>query len=253
MRAGELLREGQEKYDTADFADAIELWSQAYSELPAGPEAEQYRTVLVYQLAKACQEAYRVNGDLKYLRKAEGLFEQYIENLGPDDDETRSTAEEALAAVREKIAEEEAAEQARRDALAREAAAGKTGPKGQEDTPPPPPGNGLRIAGAVTLGVGAALMIGMGVALGRGGSLDAEGDAYVATEGNSAMDAAVGDLLARGRAANTAAVVTGVLGGALLLTGAALLTVDGVRRRKAVAVAPVLGPRFAGVGLAGRF
>ncbi len=254
-RAGELLGKGQEKYDTADYVGAVELWSEAYAALPDTPEAAQYRSVLVYQLASACREAYELDRDQKYLKKAERLLEQYIESLGPDEEESRTTAQEALDEVRLKIKEEEAQAAARRSVIEADAKDARSGaPTSDEEEAP---GKQLLIAGGVSLGVGAVLLAVMGVGLAQGSSADRDGNEFIDNGGDPA-DPMVGELIDKGTRANTMALATGITGGVLALTGVALIAADAVRRKKAreqasARVLPAVSPSFAGLSIRGRF
>ncbi len=56
---GELAQEAQTRFETADYAGAIDLWTEAYAALPQDSEYAQQRSVLVYQIAQACVEAYK--------------------------------------------------------------------------------------------------------------------------------------------------------------------------------------------------
>jgi hypothetical protein len=250
--AGALLGQGQEKYETADYVGAIELWSEAYAALPDTPEASQYRSVLVYQIAAACREAYALDQETKYLRKAERLLEQYVESLNADDDESRETAKEALDEVRLRIKEDEAAAAARRSVVTEAASAEpRSSPADERE----PPGKGLLIAGGVTMGVGAVLLAVMGAGLAQGGRYDSEGEALI-EDGVDPSDPQVGDLLDKGQQANTTALATGITGGLLLATGVGLIVADVILRKKYksdVALAPAFGRGFAGVSLFTRF
>lgn len=252
-RAGELLGKGQEKYDTADYVGAVELWSQAYEALPDSPEAAQYRSILVYQLASACREAYELGGEQKYLRKAERLLEQYIESLGPDEEESRTTAQEALDEVRVKIKEEEAEAAARRSLIAADAedARASKKPERVDDEP----GKQLLIAGGVSLGVGAVLLGVMGGGLALGGRYDRDGTEFIDMGGDPA-DPMIGEWIDKGTRANTLALATGITGGALAATGVGLIVADSViraRRKRTARALPAVGPGFAGVAISGRF
>src|SRR5690349_14923636 len=67
-RVGALVEAGQTRFDTADFAGAIELWTEAYAALPDEPAYSKRRNVLAYQIARACAEAYTLDpGQIIYL------------------------------------------------------------------------------------------------------------------------------------------------------------------------------------------
>src|SRR5687768_1890321 len=56
-----LAQEAQTRFETADYAGAIELWTQAYAALPNEPAYDKRRNVLAYQIAQACVEAYELD------------------------------------------------------------------------------------------------------------------------------------------------------------------------------------------------
>lgn len=252
-RAGKLIGQGQEKYDTADYIGAIELWSEAYAALPSDSEADQYRGVLVYQIANACREAYSVNREVRFLRKAEKLFQDYIKGLPSDDSDSRAPAEEALEEVRAQLADYDASEAANNPTPEDDPMPEDGDDSSPEDPDPLPPlGNGLRISGGISLGLGAVGLGLMGGFLGRGAALDSEGAELVGQSGPQGDD--VGNLLAKGQAANRIAISMGIVGGLLTVAGVSLLVVDAVKRkRRAVAMTPMLTPKFAGFQLSGRF
>jgi len=252
-RAGKLIGEGQEKYDTADYIGAIELWSEAYAALPKDSEADQYRGVLVYQIANACREAYAVNREVRFLRKAEKLFQDYIEGLPSDDTDSLTPAEEALEEVREQLADYEANEAANSPDPEIDPGAEDEGDGSETDPEPLPPlGNGLRISGGISLGLGAVGLGLMGGFLGRGAALDSDGVELVGQSGPQGDE--VGSLLAKGQTANRVAISMGIVGGLLTVAGVSLLVVDAVKRkRRAVAMTPVFTPKFAGLQFSSRF
>ncbi len=254
-RASKLIGKGQERYDTADYIGAIELWSEAYAALPKDSEADQYRGVLVYQIANACREAYAVNREVRFLRKAEKLFQDYIDGLPAEDADSREHAEEALAEVRTQLEEIEAQDADSRPPPDPDEDDPESEPEPEPEPELEPLGNGLRIAGGVTLGLGAVGLATMGGFLGRGASLDNQGDDLVSTDGPDTTE--VGELLQKGSTANKVAVAMGVVGGLLTTTGIALLVVDAVKRKKHnrrdVSVVPAVSGQYAGLQLYTRF
>ena len=186
QKIGELAQEAQTRFETADFPGAIELWTQAYAALPAEPAYASQRGVLVYQIAQACVEAYSIDPQVLYLRKAERLLSNYLETLGPADEETAASVKEQLGEIEGKIAEAEAAGEA-----------GSVEPESDLDDvveveePAPDedgvpyeeskvPGRPLVIAGGALLGAGALGLGAMTFGLVWGARVDARGDAAVA-------------------------------------------------------------------------
>jgi hypothetical protein len=274
QRVGELATSAQARYETADFAGAIELWTQAYDLLPDAPEYVSQRSVLAYQIAQACVEAHAIDPKLAYLRKAEKLFSGYLQSVDAQDAETVADIEGRLKDIRAKIAdvdrlEAERLERERQEAERRNAAA--------EAAKKPDPAiekarlaelaarrqaaerdakrwHKISVAGGVTLGLGASMLVVMGVGLGRGAKIDDQGDEAIATGTPDSNE--LQDLLGKGVTANRLAIATGILGGVLAITGAALVGTGVVRERRArknLALAPIWLPGGAGVHFAARF
>ncbi len=265
---GELAQEAQTRFETADYAGAIDLWTEAYAALPQESEYAQQRSVLVYQIAQACVEAYALDPQVLYLRKAERLYSAYQETIDPSDTETLAEVESTLVELREKIAAVEpepstqappAAETGER-APVEDRSIGDEG-DGSPSTPVDPPaaaqeGRGLRITGAVLLGLGAASLGAMTYGLVWGARVDERGEAAMAA-GESDVEVFRG-LLSEGTTANRLAIGAGAAGAVAAVTGATLLGL-GLRKRRArggerdIAWAPLGLPRGAGIALGGRF
>lgn len=267
-----LAQEAQTRYETADFAGAIELWTQAYAALPDEPAYDKRRNVLAYQIAQACVEAYALDPQLVYLRKAERLFDNYLKTLGARDKGTIGKVQGTLEDLRAKIQaaeEQEAAEkqaaaerQAAAEAAAREAEAQaeREGPEDEvrdearesaEDAARR--ARRLMIAGGVLSGLGVALLGVMGYGLARGAQVDRDGQAAKA---EGVRDPAIyQDLLRQGLTANRLAIASAAVGGALLITGIGLLGAGGAghRRSRELGVAPTWLRGGAGLVLQGRF
>ena len=268
-----LVQEGQTRFDTADFAGAIELWTQAYAALPDDPAYSKRRNVLAYQIARACAEAYTLDPEqLIYLRKAERLFDNYLKTIDPRDagtiakveatlaelrekiraaeaedsaaaDTTRADAEAAAAAARKEREDREAAA-ARREADARRSAAAREATRARR----------LVITGAAVTGGGAVLLGVMAYGLSWGARVDRDGAAAV-TDGVT-DPARYQDLRDQGFAANRLATVTAAIGGTLVIVGVGLLAGGLVGKRRAgrrLALTPTWHPGGAGLGLSGRF
>jgi hypothetical protein len=274
QKVAELAQSAQTRYETADYAGAIELWTKAYDLLPGDPEYTSQRNLLAYQIGQACLEAYAIDPQVAYLRKADRLLSGYLQAIDPQDTETAAEIDGRLKEIRGKIGEHErleaerlgrereeaerareAAEAARRPDPAVEAARQAEAERRRKAAEAEKKlGRRLSIAGGVGVGVGVSLLAVMGYGLGRGANLDDDGDAEVAT--GMPDQAALQDFLDKGLSANRLAAATGAIGGVLLVTGVALLA-TGVskekRARKALALAPTWLPGGGGLALTGRF
>lgn len=268
-----LAQEAQTRFETADFAAAIELWTQAYAALPSEPAYEKRRNVLAYQIAQACVEAYALDPQLVYLRKAEKLFDNYLKTLGAKDKVTAERVQGTLDELRAKIGEAEARaaedkkataaesgadddaaaaaaelaaqkESEARAAAARREAADREARRSRR----------LTIAGGTLTGAGVVLLGVMAYGLAQGARVDRDGEAAKA---DGVTDEAVyRDLLDQGTAANRLAIATAVVGGVLIVTGIGLVGAGAAGQRRArreLGVAPTWLRGGAGVVLQGRF
>ncbi|MCA9689027.1 MAG: hypothetical protein R3A51_02620 [Nannocystaceae bacterium] len=261
-RAQDLYEKGRGKFETADFAAAVELWTEAYTALPADTAYSEVKVLLLYNIATAREKAFEIDGELSQLRQAEVLLKSFEDNI-PALYEDPKVREEELTRVRErrqtiaaKIAEAEAARAAEESEPAPEE------PEEPVEEPAPPPsqeevdapeddraGKALVATGAgltVLGGVGLGIMVG-GLVMGSGANDIADLDTTDA--------AGRGDQFATGRLGNTLAIVGGVAGGVFVATGVALIVVGKLRKGKgkATALAPAIGPGVLGLQLTGRF
>ena len=146
--AQDLYQQGEIKFQTADYEEALALWKKAYAMLPDGEENRAIRHALVYNIAEAHSQAYEVTRNPTHLRKAKILLENYraehraLYGDEPEAVKERAEADERLAELDRKIAaSEEAGEQA---SPINEAGGGGAGTDGagtggpDTGTPPPP-------------------------------------------------------------------------------------------------------------------
>ena len=271
-KVGALVQEGQTRFDTADFAGAIDLWTQAYAALPDDPAYSKRRNVLAYQIARACAEAYTLDPQLIYLRKAERLFDNYLKTIDPRDESTIAKVQATLTELREKIrvaeAEDSAAADAARDetdavaaavrkeredrdaAAARREADARRSAAQREATR----ARRLVITGAAVTGGGAVLLGVMAYGLSWGARVDRDG-AKLMTDG-VADPAQYQDLRDQGFTANHLATATAAIGGTLVIVGVGLLAGGLVGKRRAqrqLGLAPIWHRGGAGLGFSGRF
>lgn len=110
-----LYKEGEVKFQTADYEDALALWKKAFGMLPDGEETRAIRHALVYNIAEAHRHAYEVSRNPTHLRKAKILLENYRadhRNLygdEPDAVKERSEVDDRIAELDKMIADSEAA------------------------------------------------------------------------------------------------------------------------------------------------
>ena len=114
-QAKELYQQGENKFQTADYEDALALWKEAFAILPDGDEHRAIRHALVYNIAEAHRQAYEVSRNPTHLRKAKILLENYRTDhraLYGDEAaavEERAEVDERIAQLDKLIAESEAA------------------------------------------------------------------------------------------------------------------------------------------------
>ncbi|KIG18686.1 hypothetical protein DB30_07701 [Enhygromyxa salina] len=72
-----LYKQGEIKFQTAEYEAALDLWIRAFASLPDGEQTRSIRHALVYNIAGAHSRAYEVNRDPAHLRKAKILLENY--------------------------------------------------------------------------------------------------------------------------------------------------------------------------------
>jgi tetratricopeptide (TPR) repeat protein len=75
--AKSLYKEGEIKFETADYEEALALWKRAFAILPDGEETRTMRHALVYNIAEAHSRAYEISRNPTHLRKAKILLENY--------------------------------------------------------------------------------------------------------------------------------------------------------------------------------
>ena len=260
--AQRLYDRGKAKFETADYADAIELWTEAYALVPETPESSQIKVLLLYNLATAREKQFEVSRDPAELRKAAILLQSFEESIatlygeGEEAEAERAKVQEKLAAVEARLRAHEAMQAPVDDGD--DDGDEPTGPTTDVESTPPEEGEeparagrGLVIGGAVAAGLGVGGLALMAAGLGMG------------ARANDISDLEPDDIdgrrdrFDRGRTGNTLAIAGGVAGGVLLVTGAVLLGIGLSRTRagRASTVALVPAPLRGGSGLVlhGRF
>lgn len=106
-----LYKDGELKFQTAEYDAALKLWKQAYAILPDGEDTRSIRNALIYNIAEAHSLAYEVSRNQTHLRTAKVLLERYRtehrELYGDDPDavKERAEADDRIAELDKKIAE----------------------------------------------------------------------------------------------------------------------------------------------------
>lgn len=250
------FREGQTKYETADYDAAILLWTDAYGLVESSPENAAIKALLIFNLAQAHVKAFELHEDTLHLKKARALLESYrssLELLYADEAARADESAKIDATLADISAKLDAAEQPEPEPQPEQPP-----PPPQVDTPPanPSPGNPLLFAGVGITVLGVAMG---GVGLGLGAAW-ASGANDLSGLDPSDLDARE-QQFARGRRGNTLMIAGGVIAGVLIPTGVALLALgakrnaDARRSRQARVpqLVPSFGPRGGGLVLSGRF
>ncbi|MFV8749843.1 hypothetical protein ACNOYE_04780 [Nannocystaceae bacterium ST9] len=256
-KAESIFRNGQTKYETADYVGAIELWTEAYGLVESTPENAAIKALLIFNLAQAHVKAFELDEDAIHLKQARALLDSYRSSLDMLYTDEAARADEQ-AKIDEKLAEIatklEAAEAAEAEPEP------EPEPKPEPVAPPPTtrpnPGNPLLFAGVGIAVLGVATG---GVAITLGGVM-----------GNNANDisgldpddlASREEQFARGARGNALLITGAVIAGVLVPTGIALIAVGARRNAEAnrarqariPSLAPGFGPGQAGLVLRGRF
>jgi tetratricopeptide (TPR) repeat protein len=269
-----LYKEGEIKFQTADYEEALALWKRAFAILPDGDEHRGIRHALVYNIAEAHSRAYEVSRNPTHLRKAKILLENYradhraLYGDEPEAVKERAEVDDRIAQLDKKIAESESAGETATP-LTEDNGTGTvtptdpTQPQPQPQQPPPPSkpltpkqqwdvdikadpvygpmwatGNKRIVGGAVLTGIGGVFAL-----------------ASIATFVFTPQDALFPGLY------YGAGTVFGVLGLGMLIPGGVLLGTGAAKRREvlnarprpAAMLAPMLTPTNYGVGFVGRF
>jgi hypothetical protein len=244
------FREGQAQFNRGEYLAAARTWTAAVARLRESPDNKDNRAAVYTYIAEAYRKTVLGGAGIDIVREGLAVLDAYAEShaaayprevLPPQIAETRRHFRAASEAA---------------DAAAKDSISGSSSPQGGVDgAADPKPWKGLTIGGGVALGLGLGAL-GM-FAGGFVGARRAERDYDDPANACPASDP-VGHCAGidrHGRSSSAVATVGVILGPALLGTGVALLAI-GLRRRavgRRVAVAPLLGPRTAGLTAVLRF
>lgn len=262
--AGDLFRQGQDKFDTSDFSAAIDLWTRAYESLPDGPEFAATRSLLLANIAQAHVEAYAIDHDPDHLRRADKLFADYLATVDTNDEETRATVQaqrDHIAAIVAKREREEA-ERAENERQARQAEAARREQRqarlSRRDEPAPADPSYTRWERAMLIGGGVTIAFGIGTTGAMGTFLwlrdEEEKDGAAAARLPTTSGGELQEHRRRARRFNGLAISTGAAAGVLTVIGIGVVAaahVHRVKRDRRAWLGP--GPGMAGLSLTGRF
>jgi len=245
----DLYEQGKAKFDTFDYAGAVEVWTRVYAKLGDSPREQQIRNDVVYNIAMAQEKAFDLDHDVAHLRQATQLLRKYVEDY--------KTLHQATPQGRQEVERVEA-----RIAELDQKIAGSSGtpdttpdPAIEPIPPPPPPpqnkqamvkdllrndpeihrqysaGRNMIVAGAVSVAIGGVLLISL---------------VSLSSQYHSGW--------------RTPYIAVGSIGGALAVTGAVLIGIGVPTKNKAVraararvGAAPVFSRQFAGAAMTYRF
>jgi hypothetical protein len=250
-RARSLYDRGRGKFETFDYIGAIELWTQAYTELPETDEFTGIRAKLMFNIAAARLSAFEIDDNIAHLRQAKRLMDLYVDSIGEATDEEAADARAWQEKISVRLVEAEA--ERKRDRKADK-------PKPPVATRPDPKAarraRAMTISGAVTLSIGIAALGAMGGGLVWGASLESRGKGRVDAEPDLPADE-LGKVVSQGKTANGLAIGMGVASGVLIGTGIGLLVAGRLAAKKQGpsqrAVAPVFGRGLVGITARWRF
>jgi len=228
--AKRLFQEGRAHFEISEYPEAVASFREAYLQAEAIEDAELRDEVLVallYNLAQARLFAYKIDRDVAQLRQAQHLIERYLV-LEPSEVE-REDGRKLKAEVDAELDAYQATKPAEPEVV-------EVAPEPEVEPVEKPikstAGRGFLIGGSVVTGlsaVGLGLM-GFGLADGPGAQ-----QAFLDAPDAAGRERAV----ARGNRANDLAIAGGVVAGALLTAGVALIVTGA--RRKHTRTAPQLG------------
>ncbi len=246
--AKRLYKEGEVKFQTADYEDALVLWKKAFALLPDGEDTRAIRHALVYNIAEAHRRAYEVTRNPTHLRKAKILLENYradhraLYGDEPEAVKERSEADDRIAELDKMIAESESKGETGTP-LEEGAEAQPANGTGQPQQQPPPPtkplspqqqwqqdikndpvlgpkwskSNSRVVGGAVMVGIGSVFALSSALLIAWGASLRADPNDFGLT--------------------GTGSLVTGgvfLIGGVALLVPGAIAIARGVKGKREV-------------------
>jgi hypothetical protein len=249
-RAKSLHEKAQTRYEMFDYVGAIEAWMEAYALLRADGNTREIRNAIVWNIATARIKAYEQDREVKHLHQGLQLMRKYLQehlDLYGDREDARAEKDK----IQKKVDElGDLIKQSEKDEPPPTAPFPASTPAGGDKPPPKEKKIGpLGIVGITSMALGAGFA-GMWIAgMINGKQWRDNFEKYPADREQIAEN---------GRTANMLSVVGGIGAAVFVATGAALLAVDLVKRKKKKAAAksafaPAVAPGFAGAAWTYRF
>lgn len=254
-----LTEQGQASFDAGDYEGAAAAWSKILDTLPENELNREERENALLISLEAYKHAFRRRtaekgsagkAETELLRQGLRLCDEYTKEVVRVHGGSVSPAVvESRVQVEEMLAQSGGSSDAVVTPILPPPGTGGEDPFVRTGIQPGPSGNGLIAAGSATIVVGLA-MIPL-VVIGASRSKQADQDLQVAEdEGN---EQGISDAQDRKSSANAMIISGSILLGVLTAGGATMLGI-GIRRRiRYTAFSPVVGPRFVGLSLQGRF
>jgi hypothetical protein len=260
----QLYVQGQDLFDAGDFAGAASAWSKALDGMPENEQSKTTRELLVIQTMTASRQAHAKTQDVQHLRNGQTVVDRYVASFKQAYGQDAVLSDSVQQARIELLTALQGAESQPQEWPEEEPTAAEPQPTQPPSPTPtvapaelPPPtdrgadrgkkGTGLIATGSIflALGAGAGGMLVAGLVIAG----KAEDDFKSATTQNAREDADN-----RGMRSNTLAIAGVIAAPVCIGVGIGLLAA-GVKRRKSsrMAVAPSVGPEFAGLVWSGRF
>ncbi|PRQ03524.1 Tetratricopeptide repeat protein [Enhygromyxa salina] len=244
-RAMKAYNDGKAAYDAGDYSEALQLFLEAQSLYPS--------PVFHYNVG-LCQEA------LENWEQAIISYEAYLRSYKSafgEDPEDKVNTENKIERIEKQIELDKA--EAEAEANQKPEPQIIIQPPPEDDKPEPKPGRGLLITGGVLTGVGVGVAVAGGAIFGsRAANISGQlTDVYEGGNPERVTLDQARTLDSDGRSAQLNQVLMISIGGAVALTGVALLAVGLVKKKKAggaeATVTPTAGPEGAGLVIRGRF
>lgn len=246
----EAYNDGKAAYDAGEYKKALKLFLEAQSLYPS--PVFHYNVGLCHEAMESWDQAV-----ISY----EAYLQSYNSAFG-EDPEDKANTENKIERIQKIIEAEELAEQAEDDEDDAPAPAPIAPPPADPvDDAPAKPGRGLTITGGALIGVGVGVAA-IGGAVFGAQAADASSQLDAVYDGGNpervTLDEAR-ELDQQGRSAQFNQILMLSIGGALAVTGVALLAVgikkssDADKQRASASLVPTAGPSGAGFVLHGRF
>lgn len=250
------FREGQTQFNAGEYLPAARTWTRAVQLLQEKPENKSNRAAVYGYIAEAYRKAVLNGASEDIIREGLGVLDDYAarySQLYPGEDLSAQVAEtreefrsviDAADAAREPVAPAPAPEPT--------ADAGSGRSRG-DSAPGDRPWKGLTIGGGVALGGGLAMFGMFAGGLARVRATEQQFDDPANGCSLDDLSGTCAELDRYGRSMDRVATVGIIMAPMLLAAGAAMLAIGLKRRSAQRTIAPVFGPRMAGLVWEQRF